>query len=234
MMKMRYLGGGLGLIPSPFRNLLVSPLGFVRPEISVRRRLEGTHTAASAAHHHDPVDPRSGKPCGFTGSWICRGPLPFDDAEGLGAQVGGRVATHPVAERSDGLRWSAALSKGTSAAERVGLVEEHHHTPVAQGQFAELPEQTLDLQDADPHEHGLEGARIDEHEGEADLTGGGLGDEGFPRSRGTPQQDPAGYIAALGFDLIRFLEEPDVLPNQLEHMVLTPDVGVPSLDLLRA
>ena len=120
-----------------------------------------------------------------------------------------------------------------AVAEGVGLVEEHDDAAVAQRELAQLAEQGLHLHDADADEHGLEGARVDEHVGTTGLAGHGLGHERLARAGRPPEEDAAGHVAALALDLLRLLEEDDVLLDPVEHVVLAPDVGEPGLHLGR-
>ena len=105
----------------------------------------------------------------------------------------GRCTAVPAhgAGRSSAAAHRPAAAHGAAAAERVGLVEEHDHAAVAHRELAQLPEQRLDLEDADTHEHVGEGAGVDEHVGLARLARHRLGHQRLAGARRAPQQDAA-------------------------------------------
>ena len=69
--------------------------------------------------------------------------------------------------------------------------------------------------------------------GPAGLPGDGLGHQRLARAGRAPQQEAARHVAALGLDLVRLLQEHDVLADPLDHVVLAPDVGEAGLDVVR-
>ena len=118
-------------------------------------------------------------------------------------------------------------------AEDVRLVEEDHHSAVAQRLLAQLAVEPLDLHRGDADEGLHEGRRIDEDVRLAGLARHRLGHERLARARGPPQEDAARHVAALGLDLGRLLQEVDVLLHLVQHRVLAPDVPEAGLDLAR-
>ena len=144
--------------------------------------------------------------------------------ESVAGDVGRNLARSPHA--TGGRAHVSAAAKG------VGLVEEDDDAAVAQRELSELPVQGLDLEDANAHEHVDEGARIDEDIGSARLAGDGLGHQCLSGSGRSPQQDAAGDVSALGLDLVRLLEEGDVLLDQIKDVILSPYVVESGLDLL--
>ena len=200
------LGRRLGLHAQRLAHLVGDPPGLLQAGDLGEERLEGSHPAAAHAAAHDyPVDEALGA-VGLAGSGrLVGGELLMDDVQRLRAQVGNAVALRSEGAGGGGLGRPSSLGEGPPAAQGVGFVEEHHHPAVAQGHLAQLAEQALDLEDADAEEHVYEGARLDEHEGEAHLSGRGLGDQGLSGPRRPPEQDSARNVAALGLDLIRLL-----------------------------
>ena len=116
--------------------------------------LQGAHAPAAVAHatHDDPVamGPDQQRPRTVV---LVRQPV-----AGTELLPGKAVSTRGLAPPTLG----AAL--GLAAAQGVGLVEEHDDPAVPQRHLARLPEQRLDLQDPDTHEHVRERAGLDEHE----------------------------------------------------------------------
>jgi hypothetical protein len=152
---------------------------------------------------------------------------------GVVADVVKSVAIERRLERHARFAGLRQTRRCTPAAERVGLVEEHDHTAITQRELAQLSEERLHLQDADPEEHVLERARIDEHVRAPGLASHRLGHERFAGSRRPPQQDAPRHVATLALDLLRPVEKHDVLFHLGQHLVLAPDIGEPRLDLLR-
>src|SRR5215472_2874554 len=115
-MRMRYLGGGLGRMPSVRRTTrLMKPRGFLRPDISVS-------SACSVPMPPPPIMPPAGM--------ICRtGPV----------RARGRVGP-------EALHAGLAAEAAAAAAERVGLVEEDDHAAVPDRELAQLAEQALHLE----------------------------------------------------------------------------------------
>ena len=103
---------------------------------------------------------------------------------------------------------------------------------MAQTQLAQLAVETLDLEKTDAHEHVYEGAGLDEHIGSPGLPGHGLGKQGLPCPGRAPQEDAARDVATLFLDFVRLLEESNVFPDQVEDVVLAPDVVEARRDLL--
>ena len=126
----------------------------------------------------------------------------------------------------------AALGQLTAVTQRVGLVEEDDHPAVPQREPPQLAEQRLHLEDADTHEHVDERARVDEHVRAAGLTRHRLGHQRLAGARRPPEQQAARHVAAALLDQLGVLQEDDVLLDPLEHVVLTPDVGEPGLDVV--
>ena len=145
----------------------------------------------------------------------------------MAARVGERRRPHAACPARRGLAQRSAV------AQRVRLVEEDDHSAVPQRELPQLAEQRFDLEDPDAHEHVDERAGVDEHVRAAGLAGHGLGHQRLSRAGRTPQQDPAGNVAALLLDLFRLLQEHDVLANPLYDVVLTPHVGETRLDVVR-
>ena len=115
----------------------------------------------------------------------------------------------------------------------VGLVEEHDDAAVAQRELAQLAEQRLHLHDADAHEHGLEGARVDEHVGRPVSPATASAMSVLPVPGGPHSRMPPGTWPPLLSISSGSLEEDDVLLDPLEHVVLAPHVGEAGLDLGR-
>ncbi len=237
MTRIRYLGGGLGRMPSSRRTCrLTKPRGFFSPESSVSR--------ASSVPMPPPPPPPMPMICllrrvsGSSPARRVQGPLgepPLHVVRQVGEAVaaaglpGGRCRCGAAAAREV----RAALGQRAAAAERVRLVEEHDHPAVPQGEPAQLPEQPLDLEDADAHEHVDERARVDEHVRAAGLARHRLGHQRLAGARRPPEQDAARHVAAPGLDLLRVLQVEDVLLDPLQHVVLAPHVGEPGLDVVR-
>ena len=186
--RMRYFGGGFGFIDSRRRTKrLKNPRGFLRPDSSVEQGLQRAHAAAAAAHPcaHDEAADAPDLGC----SRLERSVPPPQ----LGTRVLGHVVERVAARVERKLvavaPAAAALGELTAVAERVGLVEEHDHAAVAQGELAQLAEERLHLEDADPEEHVRERARVDEDERLAGLTGDRFGHERLAGAGRPPQQD---------------------------------------------
>jgi hypothetical protein len=124
------------------------------------------------------------------------------------------------------------LGDGAAATECIGLVEEDDHAAVAHRKLAQLPEERLDLEDADAHEHLDESAGVDEHERPSGLACYRFGDKRLAGARRAPQQDASGDIAAALLNRLGILEEDHVLLDLGEHVVLAPDIGEPGLDVV--
>ena len=154
---------------------------------------------------------------------------------GVVGQVGHAVAARALERRA--VPGAAAarpdLRERAAAAERVGLVEEHDHAAVAERELAQLPEQRLDLEDADAHEHVVERAGVDEDVGPAGLARDGLGHQRLAGAGRPPEQHAGRHVAALLLDRVRVLQEDDVLLDPLDHVVLAPDVGEAGVDVVR-
>ena len=151
--------------------------------------------------------------------------------EEVGA-VAGAAEQRVVGAGLGAVRAGAAGHRPPSAAEGVGLVEEDDDAAVLQRQLAQLLEQAPHLHDADAEEHLDERARLDEDERLARLAGHGLGHERLAGAGRAPQQDAARHVAALVLDLLRAVEEDDVLLDLGQDVVLAPDVGEAGLDVL--
>ena len=102
---------------------------------------------------------------------------------------------------------------------------------MAETELAQLSVQALDLEQADSHEHVDEGTGLDEDIGPPCFPGNSLSKQGLSRSGRAPEEDPTGYVATLLLDLVRLLQEGDVLPDQIEDVVLAPDVVEAGCDL---
>ena len=154
---------------------------------------------------------------------------------GVVGQVGHAVAARALERRA--VPGAAAarpdLRERAAAAERVGLVEEHDHAAVAERELAQLPEQRLDLEDADAHEHVVERAGVDEDVGPAGLARDGLGHQRLAGAGRPPEQHAGRHVAALLLDRVRVLQEDDVLLDPLDDVVLAPDVGEAGVDVVR-
>ena len=189
-----------------------------------QERLQRPHAAAPHASHDDAL--------GLT-SAERRGEL----EDGVATRVGD--VSHPVARelvrprRDRGAHRPAALRAHVAAVpQRVCLVDEDDHAPVASGQLAELPVQRLDLQDADTHEHVDEGAGLDEDEGLRGLARDRLRHQRLARARRSPEEQATRDVAAALLDRLGVLEEDDVLLHALQNGVLPLHVGEPSVDVV--
>ena len=183
--------------------------------------------AATAAHHavhatrHEAVARRRG--IGGRGAHGLAGEHPA----GVVGEVGHAVAARALERRgvAGAAAAGAALCERATTAQRVGLVEEHDHAAVAEREPAQLPEERLDLEDADAHEHVVERAGVDEDVWPAGLARHGLGHERLAGAGRSPEQHAGGDVAALLLDGVRVLQEDDVLLDPVDHVVLAPDVA---------
>src|SRR5215207_419504 len=125
------------------------------------------------------------------------------------------------------------LTDRPTVAQRIGLVEEHNHPAVAQRELAQLTEQRLHLEDPDTKKHVDEGTWVDEDVRLSRLARDSFGHQRLAGPRRTPEQQPARYVSTLFLDLVRVLEEEDVFFNAREHVVLSPHVREPRLDVVR-
>jgi hypothetical protein len=197
--------------------------------------LQRAHAATAAPVHH-PADhlpvPAGARVVADLGPHR----LPGQPPPGVFGQVGEPVAARGRERRggrpATGAAADAALGQLATVAQRVGLVEEDDHAAVPQGEPPQLTEERLHLEDADAHEHVDEGAGVDEHVRAAGLAGHRLGHQRLAGSRRPPQQQAARHVAAALLHQLGVLQEDDVLPDPLEHVVLAPDVGKPGLDVV--
>ena len=219
----------------PADQRLMSPRGFFSPDSSVSSACSVPMPAATAhavhAAHDEPAAGRRRARRHRRAS-----PCASQQPAGVVGQVGQAVAARALERRPvPGLRPAARpdLRERAAAAERVGLVEEHDHAAVAERELAQLPEQRLDLEDADAHEHVGERAGVDEDVGLAGLAGDRLGHQRLAGAGRPPQQHAGRHVAALLLDRVRVLQEDDVLLDPRDHVVLAPDVGEPGVDVVR-
>src|SRR5829696_10240434 len=131
-----------------------------------------------------------------------------------------------------GSSWTGLTDRAT-VAQRIGLVEEHNHPAVAQRELAQLTEQRLHLEDPDTKEHVDEGTWVDEDVRLSRLARDRFGHQRLAGARRAPEQQPARDVSTLFLDLVRVLEEEDVLFHAREHVVLSPHVREPRLDVIR-
>ena len=125
----------------------------------------------------------------------------------------------------------AALA--AAAAQHIGLVEEHDHAAVAKGELAQLAIEVLDLHRRNTDERLHERRWIDEHVWLTGLACRCFRHQRLAGAGWAPQQDAAGHVATAVFDLLRTLEEVEVLLDPANDVILAPDVGEPGLDLTR-
>ena len=213
------LGGRLGPHSQHLAHDAVEePPGLLEARQLGQQGLQGAHSAAAAAHHHDRLPPRPGPavapvaavgaqaagPVVATQRGLVQRPLRPRRQVGIRRAGLGGVAQ----ECREPLRAEAPVAAHTGApvAQSVGLIEEGHHAPVAKGQLAELAEQALHLENAHPHEHVHEGTGINEHEGFAGLARGGLGQQRLAGAGWAVEQDAAGGVAADLLDGLGVLE----------------------------
>ena len=196
--RIRYLGGGFGRMPSARRpQRLRMPRGFLRPDSSVSSACSVPMPPPPPPFIPPPMTNRLRR--SGSGAGARRHRLAGEQRAGVLRQVG-----EPVAARvREGRRPHAAgpardrPAERPAVAQRVRLVEEHDHAAVAQRELAQLPEQRLDLEDPDAHEHVDERAGVDEDVRPAGLTGDRLGHQRLAGAGRPPQQDAAGDVAAL-------------------------------------
>src|SRR5207253_8107758 len=91
--------------------------------------------------------------------------------------------------------------------------------------------EVLDLHRSNTDERLHERRRVDEHVWLAGLAGRRFGHQRLARSRRPPQQDAARHVTAAVLDLLRLLEEVQVLLDAPDDVVLSPDAAEPRLDL---
>src|SRR4029079_9205796 len=126
---------------------------------------------------------------------------------------------------------ASAGRAATTAAQHICFVEEDDHAAVPQRELAKLAVKELDLHRGDTDEGLYERRRIDEDVRLAGLAGRRLRHQGFAGGRRGPQQDSARHVAAAVFDLLRPLQEVEVLLDPPHDVVLAPDVAEAGLDL---
>ncbi len=225
------LGRRLGTEPEQLSETVGHPPRLGEAVHLGQQRLE--HTGAPAPHshpaHHDPVHESPSRRVGGDLGLLC--PVIEQEILCLRGEVGEPVAGRPAVRSRCRAELAGGRPHRPPGAERVRLVEEDDDPTVAETQLSQLAIEALDLEQTDPEEHVDEGPGLHEHVRAPGLAGHGLCHEGLAGAGRSPEQDPSRDVPTLGLDLVRFLEERDVLLDQVEDVVLTPDVVEPGGDL---